>query len=720
MIVLDVLRVVFGLLLTLLVPGFLLNLLLFKNQKLLDRFFLAAPLSIVVDTVLGLTLGFNNTLASITGGITPHNVFIYLSIVSLVLLILIVIFKSYKNLKADVKKQDTPGGNSTLFYVSIILSLLILVYTALLDYINLSSIYFHLLYVSNIILISYLMLFKKLNVKKTLFLIIFYVICLQLIIPIRLPLSVASNYSDGQYEIQIVNNIIRTGAIDFNFGTGYSAGYVYHPVLEVLSSIINFNTSLSPEIIIKYLGIFLNIFTLYFFYKFLRNYFDERISLISLLVGGSCFNFIYFQAFTVHQSIALLYIFIFLYSFRFEEFSYKLILLSSILMITLSHHFSSIVFLVILVLTLISYIILKLFYKVLKKEFYISWIKKLILPTAILIIFVSFWLIMFAQPFTNEFVSLMNVVKDKVTPQEYYTIAYETPVIKDGVYTTKKVVNEVIVDNNPSQLQEIQEKYGVNTKLTIEKNIKLPGFNFVLYQGSMGKNDYIRFVGNLSLIIFAILTFFGVLYVFINWSKPYFEFLPYSLAAIIMFGIFTLIWSLNFNFVSNLYSRSFIYLYFFSAVFVTLSITKTILIFNKKFFYYFSLLLLFFVLLGSWYYNTYNFYYDNLAPLNVEDVRLNLNAFKDAGIYSKNLPTDTLWGNKPSFSFIGSYGEKIFYYVPPVGYKNFIMTQLDYGSYVVITKNNYKTENFKEVYHPSDIIYNSNEILIIRLGDFRK
>ena len=84
--ILQILHLILGLAFILLIPGYLLSIVLFKKLEHLERIAIAIGLSIGIDIALGLILGFNKTMASITGGVSELSVWIGLILVSAVLL----------------------------------------------------------------------------------------------------------------------------------------------------------------------------------------------------------------------------------------------------------------------------------------------------------------------------------------------------------------------------------------------------------------------------------------------------------------------------------------------------------------------------------------------------------------------------------------------------------------------------------------------------------
>lgn len=81
----QIIRILLGGVLVLFIPGYLLTLILFKKGiDRLERFVLSIVLSVCIDVFVGLSLGLNKDVASITGGITEFNVWISLTSISII------------------------------------------------------------------------------------------------------------------------------------------------------------------------------------------------------------------------------------------------------------------------------------------------------------------------------------------------------------------------------------------------------------------------------------------------------------------------------------------------------------------------------------------------------------------------------------------------------------------------------------------------------------
>ena len=85
MILLSVLQVIVGLILALFLPGFLLTKLLFDDLKILELIVLSIVFSLFIDIVIGLFLGANEAMSSITGGLTGLNIYFYILVVTIIL-----------------------------------------------------------------------------------------------------------------------------------------------------------------------------------------------------------------------------------------------------------------------------------------------------------------------------------------------------------------------------------------------------------------------------------------------------------------------------------------------------------------------------------------------------------------------------------------------------------------------------------------------------------
>ncbi|MFH1592029.1 MAG: DUF1616 domain-containing protein [Candidatus Woesearchaeota archaeon] len=85
--ILQINQIIFGLLFSLFIPGFLVTLILFKELDLIEKIGLGMVLSICIDIALGLFLGYNEYMKNLTGGIIARNIWIGLVTISLIFFI---------------------------------------------------------------------------------------------------------------------------------------------------------------------------------------------------------------------------------------------------------------------------------------------------------------------------------------------------------------------------------------------------------------------------------------------------------------------------------------------------------------------------------------------------------------------------------------------------------------------------------------------------------
>jgi len=83
---LQILQFIIGLPLALFIPGYLVARIFFKELEELEKVALGFVLSIAIDILVGLFLGYNETMKNITGGITTFNLFLYLGSITVILI----------------------------------------------------------------------------------------------------------------------------------------------------------------------------------------------------------------------------------------------------------------------------------------------------------------------------------------------------------------------------------------------------------------------------------------------------------------------------------------------------------------------------------------------------------------------------------------------------------------------------------------------------------
>ncbi len=83
----ELLKIIFGLPLALFIPGYLIARIFFEELEELEKIALGFVLSIALDILVGLFLGYNKYMKELTGGITATNLWIYLGSITIILAI---------------------------------------------------------------------------------------------------------------------------------------------------------------------------------------------------------------------------------------------------------------------------------------------------------------------------------------------------------------------------------------------------------------------------------------------------------------------------------------------------------------------------------------------------------------------------------------------------------------------------------------------------------
>jgi len=85
--ILSILQIIIGLPLVLFITGYLVARIFFKQLSELEKVALGFVLSIAIDIIVGLFLGYNEAMKNLTGGITTFNLWLYLGSLTIILVI---------------------------------------------------------------------------------------------------------------------------------------------------------------------------------------------------------------------------------------------------------------------------------------------------------------------------------------------------------------------------------------------------------------------------------------------------------------------------------------------------------------------------------------------------------------------------------------------------------------------------------------------------------
>ena len=166
---------------------------------------------------------------------------------------------------------------------------------------------------------------------------------------------------DSYFDYDFFKHILNSGHFNINDQAGTSSVTGW-PILHVYSSILAALANITPPIYIaKYFPSFLSSFIVFPLYLLSYSiYSNKKLALLSCLIFGTVPKFISFESLFVRESIALLVLifgFYLLYRSK-EDKRFILIFLCIIPTIILSHHFTSFLFAILIVIYLLtSYLI---------------------------------------------------------------------------------------------------------------------------------------------------------------------------------------------------------------------------------------------------------------------------------------------------------------------------------------------------------------------------
>lgn len=153
--------------------------------------------------------------------------------------------------------------------------------------------------------------------------------------------------TDSIFVYQVVENILKTGRHTFGFGTGMAPVYTYYPLFHIFLSALSSITSLSPMIVVKYSMAILNLVTLLGLYALLgllKLDFKSKNLILCMFNLNPMFHF--FNSYAHAESFAIIfYPLILLYALRQSQSKSlaknSVIALFFLVIVTMSHHFTS-------------------------------------------------------------------------------------------------------------------------------------------------------------------------------------------------------------------------------------------------------------------------------------------------------------------------------------------------------------------------------------------
>jgi hypothetical protein len=220
----------------------------------------------------------------------------------------------------------------------------ILIYIPSLIFLNTPPLIFDLAHLVSVVALSAILVkSSRLKFSEQLLLVMFWLWVMRMMIPLRFPEGIISNYPDMIYELQIIQKIAATGTISFNAPTSYAGGYIFTPMLETFITISGNLLGLPFDTVLKYSGPVFGIPTIAFLFGFNKAFLPKKEALIAAFLGVSCFWVVRTDAFTVHESLALVFLTLTLYSLTQQGPAWRFVTLLSAFATVSTHEFTSIV-----------------------------------------------------------------------------------------------------------------------------------------------------------------------------------------------------------------------------------------------------------------------------------------------------------------------------------------------------------------------------------------
>jgi hypothetical protein len=569
------------------------------------------------------------------------------------------------------------------FYVAPILLSVFVVYV--ICWVSLGANYttiFHMVFIALIFITSFLIV--KLLLGKCRFIIIAYVTLLFVLLCLRIVSHIVTSPNiligpDTKYELQIINNIKGSGHLLTGTFTGEATAYKYYPATEIHILSISLFTGIESTYLLKYMGALLGILFIIFVERFFFQLFKEKsLSFASAVIVGFCPFLVGMNSYTIHQSYGLIFLALFLWSFMHTGVRWRVISVISIVGMITSHALTTYIFILICSLVLINSLVVS-------KRFKTSFRKVIGRGRPIFLVVVL----------CSSFLYLLLL----------------TPPIMWRVFT--KIYSGIMGNIfSPS-------KYTLST-----------------ISPTYVKPTWIIAVEIFGFVVYGILILFMVSWLFKTRKRNVAHALSFAGVGLVVFMIFLLIWVTGLEFAKEVQWRGLIYLYLFTAPFFIIAIRKI-----SQFLYrsvdirlptalkHPTVLIILIIIitptcLNSVYHGVNPTIYDQDVPLTYGDYRLPQDQW--LAVASFAAPHDDLnfsFGVRLSWEYVGSYGRK---HIIPLNYtdnllewshnnsgkyvflRKSITTTPDYGGYVPTV------EEFNQTLKENDVIYSSNEVVILR------
>jgi hypothetical protein len=501
-------------------------------------------------------------------------------------------------MQPEPSRSQLVSLSDTGLVVTLVVALaVILIYVRSLIFFNTPPVIFDASHFVAVLALSIILVRSKLRYGVQVFLVLLSMLALMVIVSLRFPEGIITNGPDMIYELQVMQNIAATGIISFNAPTSYALGYVFTPAQETLLVMVSMMLGTSGETVLKYAGPLFGVLTVPFLLGFYRAYLPKKEALIAVFLAGNCFWFL--QASTVHETLALLFFSVAIYSLTKPGVIWRFLTVLFVVAVVSTHEFTSIV----------------------SSAFFIF--------AALAIIILSRWLGFKRGPIENAMFKMPALM---VTMTFAWLAFVAFPFFGATVAFAGFVIGSL-----------------------------LTGSSHVGFPLHAIPNSWEEVVGDLGVVFFAITCVLGALMMLVRREDTaYRQFLPYAGSAALIFFI-GLVSFFRYQQATDLLLRGFIYVYFFAAPIALFAILRTSSVLRgRTTLRMVTCICLIVIIVVAGVYAQYPRYtIDNTAPKNIEDVRFPLFQWQAAGYFVlEHGGGSTLWGDKIAFDYVGGYGER--------------------------------------------------------------
>jgi hypothetical protein len=488
--------------------------------------------------------------------------------------------------------------SDTGLVVALVVALAVIpIYVRSLIFFNTPPVIFDLSHFVALLALSIILVRSKLRYGVQVFLVLLTTLTLLIVVPLRFPEGIISNFFDMIYQLPVMQNIGTTGAISFNAPTTIALDYVLAPTQDTLLVMASMILGISGETVLKYALPLFGVLTIPFLLGFYGAYLSKKDALIAAFLSANCFSFL--EQPSPHMSLALVFLSVAVYSLTKTGVVWRFLTVLFVFAIVSTHEFTSIVTSVYFIFVALATIVLS------------SWlglkrgpIENAMLKMPALLVTMTFaWLAFVALPFFGTAIGLVGLVIGAL----------------------------------------------------------LGGSSHIVFPLGNGQYSWQQVVGDVGVVLFAMTCVLGfVLLLVRREDTAYRQFLPYAGSGALIFLI-GLISYFKFHSGGDLLARGFIYVYFFGAPIALYAILRIPSVLRRRSTLRTatSICLIVIIVLAGVYALYPRYTIDNTAPRNIEDVRFPLFQWQAAGYFVRgHAGSSRIWADKIAFDYVGGYGER--------------------------------------------------------------